>query len=69
MTVFRSDVGSFSGSEPSGAAFGDRVDAVLVDGRGRSVSTAILYEVVRSLRELDPGGEDQGPNGPAPGRG
>jgi predicted peroxiredoxin/TusA-related sulfurtransferase len=30
-------------------------DAVFVDGRGRSVSTAIVYEVVRSLRALDPG--------------
>jgi predicted peroxiredoxin len=27
----------------------------LVDGRGRSISTAILYEVVRALRELTPG--------------
>lgn len=27
----------------------------LVDGRGRTVSTAILYEVVRALRELSPG--------------
>ncbi len=27
----------------------------LVDGRGRSISTAILYEVVRTLRELSPG--------------
>ena len=29
----------------------------LVDGRGRSISTAILYEVVRALRALTPGDE------------
>lgn len=29
--------------------------SLVVDGRGRSVSTAILYEVVRSMRELQPG--------------
>ena len=28
-----------------------------VDGRGRSISTAILYEVVTAMRELAPGGE------------
>ncbi len=27
----------------------------VVDGRGRSISTSILYEVVRALRELSPG--------------
>jgi predicted peroxiredoxin/TusA-related sulfurtransferase len=31
------------------------VDASVVDGRGRSVSTAILYEVVRAMRDLSLG--------------
>ena len=30
-------------------------DVQLVDGRGRSVSTAILYEVAQAMRELAPG--------------
>jgi predicted peroxiredoxin/TusA-related sulfurtransferase len=29
----------------------------VVDGRGRSISTAILYEVVVAMRELEPGSE------------
>jgi predicted peroxiredoxin/TusA-related sulfurtransferase len=33
----------------------DRSSTCVVDGRGRSISTAILYEVVRELRELSPG--------------
>ena len=55
MTVFRAAAGSLSGSDSSAGALSGTVDAVVVDGRGRSVSTAIIYEVVRSLRALDPG--------------
>jgi predicted peroxiredoxin/TusA-related sulfurtransferase len=33
----------------------DGSGAAAVDGRGRSISTAILYEVVRTIRELSPG--------------
>jgi predicted peroxiredoxin/TusA-related sulfurtransferase len=55
MTVFGTAAGSLSGSDSSAGALGGTVDAVVLDGRGRSVSTAIIYEVVRSLRALDPG--------------
>jgi TusA-related sulfurtransferase len=33
---------------------GTRIGPELVDGRGRSISTAILYEVARAMRELAP---------------
>lgn len=36
-------------------AHSDGSGARHVDGRGRSISTAILYEVVREMRELSPG--------------
>jgi predicted peroxiredoxin/TusA-related sulfurtransferase len=55
MTVFRTAAGSLSGSDSSGGVLRGTSDAEVVDGRGRSVSTAIIYEVVRSLRALDPG--------------
>src|SRR5271167_4785197 len=32
-----------------------RSDGQVVDGRGRSISTAILYKVWRAMRELPPG--------------
>jgi predicted peroxiredoxin/TusA-related sulfurtransferase len=35
---------------------GRRTESRQVDGRGRSISTAILYEVARAMRELAPGG-------------
>ncbi len=37
------------------ATIGAETGSRLVDGRGRSISTAILYEVARALRELAPG--------------
>jgi predicted peroxiredoxin/TusA-related sulfurtransferase len=55
MTVSGTFAGSPSGSGPSAGALQGTVDAVFVDGRGRSVSTAIIYEVVRSLMALNPG--------------
>ena len=40
-------------AEPTGTTEAN-VDARIVDGRGRSISTAILYEVVRAIRQLPP---------------
>jgi len=53
--MFRQAIDPLPGSEPSGGKLGPYVDAQLVDGRGRSISTAILYEVARVMRELSPG--------------
>jgi predicted peroxiredoxin/TusA-related sulfurtransferase len=55
MAVLRPTAAAVPGSESSDSKLGAHAEAPLVDGRGRSISTAILYEVVRAMRELSPG--------------
>lgn len=42
-------------AESNGDTAGRSVECPLLDGRGRSISTAILYEVARAVRQLSPG--------------
>jgi predicted peroxiredoxin/TusA-related sulfurtransferase len=55
VAVFKSAADPLLRLEASDGKSGAHVDAQLVDGRGRSISTAILYDVVRAMRELPPG--------------
>ena len=55
MAEFRAAADPLPRLEASDGKFGPHPDAELVDGRGRSISTAILYHVARAMRELPPG--------------
>jgi TusA-related sulfurtransferase len=55
MAAFRPTAAPVPGSESSDGKLGAHIEGHRIDGRGRSISTAILYEVARGIRELSPG--------------
>ncbi len=55
MAMFGSSATPLPESQPTNGKQGSHLEGQLVDGRGRSISTAILYPVVRAMREMTPG--------------
>lgn len=55
MALFRTATTPIASSDSEDSELRVHVEGPRIDGRGRSVSTAILYEVVCAMRELSPG--------------